>query len=52
LDDEIVNRAVGFATLTDKFVTCHEIAHHLLLGHTGKNNDANSLLDNLPEEQK
>lgn len=51
LDDEITNRAVGFATLTDKFVICHEIAHHLL-GHTGKNNDANSLLDNLPEELK
>lgn len=50
-DDKIMDRAAGIATLTDKFVICHEIAHHLL-GHTGKNNDAYFLLDKLPEKLK
>jgi len=51
LDDKLMAKAAGIATLTDNFVICHEIAHHLL-GHTGKNNDAYPLLDKLPEELK
>lgn len=49
--DEQANKAASIATLTDKFVICHEIAHHLL-GHTGKIDDASFLLEKLPEELK
>lgn len=51
LDDKLMARSATIAVLTDKFVLCHEIAHHIL-GHTGKNNDAFGLLDKLPEELK
>ncbi|PEF81433.1 hypothetical protein [Bacillus toyonensis] len=50
-DDKLMLKAAHIATLTDKFVICHEISHHLL-GHTGKNNDAYFLLEKLPEELK
>ncbi len=46
-----MEKAAQIAVLIDKFVICHEIAHHLL-GHTGKNNDALFFIDNLPEELK
>lgn len=51
LDEKLMARAANIAVLTDKFVICHEIAHHLL-GHTGKANDAYSLLEKLPQELK
>ncbi|HFJ9483845.1 hypothetical protein CN439_25005 [Bacillus cereus] len=46
-----MEKAASIAVLMDKFVICHEIAHHLL-GHTGKQNDAGCFLDNLPDELK
>jgi hypothetical protein len=46
-----MEKAAGIAVLMDKFVICHEIAHHLL-GHTGKHNDAGCFLNNLPDELK
>lgn len=49
LEDDPIG--ITIAAMTDRFILCHEIAHHLL-GHTGKDDLGSSYLDDLPASAK